>query len=200
MYYQAMTALAAILLASAASAGGLQRPVDAPVYVAPPAPAPLPQPQSPDWTGVYMGYSAGGVVGETSDDPQLSGEGPAIGFHVGVDRDFGDYVLGASVEHTSTDVNLDDVAKLSSLSMLKVRGGLDLGGAMTYVTTGIGRAALDNGNTSGGGFYGGGVEAFVTEGLTIGLEVSRHDYRTFGDEDTIKLGATSTQLKASFRF
>ncbi|MEC9196457.1 MAG: outer membrane beta-barrel protein [Pseudomonadota bacterium] len=195
MLYKAMAA--AILLVSAANAGAETSQTTGSTTTL----------QDQDWTGVYIGISSGSAMSKTTGGfVDLEGDGQINGLQIGVDQDFGSFVLGAAVEHLSTDVELYVApfpsVNVASFSLLKLRGGLDLGRTLPYVTTGISRVEIEDIRTGGGTFIGGGAEFLVTPNFSIGLEMKRHRHQDFNSTTTSdwKMNSTTTQLSAGFRF
>lgn len=196
MLYKAMAA--AILLVSAANAGAETAQTAGATTTL----------QDQDWTGVYIGISSGTAKSETTGGfVDLDGDGQLTGLQIGVDQDFGNFVLGAAIEHLFTDVELYVApfpsVNVASFSMLKLRGGIDLlGRTLPYVTTGISRIEIEDIRTGGGTFIGGGAEFLVTPNFSIGLELKRHRHQDFNSTTTSdwKMDSTTTQLSAGFRF
>lgn len=196
MFYKAVAA--AILMASAASAGN---EVASQIGTSPTNLG------GHDWTGVYIGVSSGTAKSATTGGfVDLDGDGQLTGLQIGVDQDFGNFVAGVAIEHLSTDVELYVApfpsVNVASFSMLKLRGGIDLGRALPYVTTGISRIEIEDIRTESGTFIGAGAEFLVTPNFSIGLEMKRHRHQDFSSTATTdwKMDSTTTQLNAGFRF
>lgn len=196
-------ALAAPLTAVAgfASAGGLSEPVAAPAPT-PVAPAPAPVATGRDWTGAYAGGSLG--FGEL-DVPGVTGdfEGLTFGGHVGYNYDLGSIVLGGEFEvsgandfdNSAADLELDQVARL------KLRAGYDAGNALPYVTAGWAQATVGTAGSDledDGYFYGLGLDYAVTDTVSVGGEVLRHEFDDFDGAGDVT--ADTVALRVSYHF
>lgn len=193
------TALGAVLsgaLAAPALAGGLTDPVvEAPV-AAPVAPVVV----GTDWTGGYVGGQLGyGDVSATG----LDGDGLTYGLRGGYDWDFGNWVLGAGIDHDWTDIELGGGAgDLDSVTRLKLRAGADLGRTLIYATAGGAHARADVGGNSlsdNGWFAGIGADYLLTDQWTVGAEVLSHQFDDF-DNSGVDVDATTASVNVGFRF
>ena len=203
--------------AGAAVAGGFA-PAAAETPVTAPAPAPvvvtLQAAASGDWTGFYLGgqlsYGQLGYELDDVDAGEADFNGAQGGLHAGYMRDFGRIVAGAEVAHDWTDFELDDEdeatfdagADLESVTRAGVRVGYDAGRVLPYVTGGYANASFSEelagtGEDSADGYYfGAGIEYAVTDSLSLGGEVLRHEF----DVDDLDTALTTVGVRASYRF
>ena len=203
----------------AAVAGGFA-PVAAQAPVTAPAPAAVvvtPQAApSGDWTGFYLGgqlsYGQLGYELEDGDAGEAGFNGAQGGLHAGYMHDFGRIVAGAELAHDWTDFAIDNEeeatfdagADLEAVTRAGVRVGYDAGRVLPYVTGGYASASFSEelagtGEDSADGYYfGGGVEYAVTDSLSLGGEVLRHEFDL--DVEDLDTGLTTVGVRASYRF
>jgi opacity protein-like surface antigen len=181
-------------------AGGLAEPAPEPAYVPTPAPAPV----SADWTGFY----AGGQLEYGATDAEAPGldeedNGALYGAFAGYRYDFGNYVLGAELDLNAADIDITGVGTLDRVYRLGVEAGYDAGPALLYATAGAAYASIDavGGGTleDDGYFYGVGMDYAVTENVTVGAELLRHEFDDF-DGSGVDAGATTFGINAALRF
>lgn len=197
MYKFTISAAVAALLAGPALAGGLGEPAPTPVV---PAPAPAPMAPSADWSGFYLGASAGQADIEISDDDgDYDEDGTFYGLHAGYNYDMGSLVLGGEVEYVSStfEDTATSVGDVEATSLrLKGRVGYDLGSFLPYVTAGV--ATIDSDDVGydneNGYVYGLGADFAVTPSILVGAEFLRNEF------DDIGLEGSSMGLRASFKF
>ncbi|GAA5068924.1 outer membrane beta-barrel protein [Roseibacterium beibuensis] len=188
------------LVALPALAGGLAEPAPEPAYVPTPAPAPV----SADWTGFYAGgqleYGMADAEGAGLDEEE---NGMLGGVFAGYRYDFGSYVLGAELDVNAADIDIDNVGTLESVYRLGVEAGYDAGPALIYATAGAAYASIDalGGGTleDDGYYYGVGMDYAVTDTVTVGAELLRHEFEDF-DGTGIDAGATTFGINAALRF
>lgn len=190
-----------IALASVAAmpalAGGLSAPAEEPAPVVMPV---TPVVSGSDWTGGYVGGQLGyGDISATG----LDGDGILGGVHAGYDWDFGNWVVGAGIDHDIADIDLGNGAgSLDSVTRLKLRAGADLGQTLLYGTAGAAHARADVGGSNlsdDGWFVGIGADYRLTDSWTVGGEVLTHQFDNF-DGSGVDIDATTATLRASFRF
>ena len=190
----ASTAIAAVLFAGAAHAGGIVAPVvdAAPVAVVAPVVAPV-----SDWSGFYAGLQYGQGDAEASfEGDSVSEDFDAYGLFGGYNRDFGKFVLGGELDYNRVDF---DNGGDADLARLRGRAGYDLGRFMPYVT--LGAAYLDGDDFSETGLtYGIGADFKVTERFLVGAEYTRQDFSDVDGQDGLDLDADMVQLRATMRF
>jgi opacity protein-like surface antigen len=184
------------LTAMPALAGGMAEPGPAPAVVAA-APAPMP---GMDWSGPYGGlqleYGDVGVSG--ADD----GDGMLGGIFAGYRYDFGDFVVGAEVDHNAADIDLPGTGTLDRISRLGVEAGFDAGRALFYGTAGGAIANVDTTTddlNDNGYFYGIGMDYAVTDQIIVGAELLQHEFDDF-DGSGSDVDATTFGINAAFRF
>lgn len=186
--------LAAMTLGTAAFAGSINQPAEAPVVSAPP-PAPVYDAQS--WTGFYIGLQLG--YGDV-DGGGLSGDNEIFGFHSGYDHDFGDFVLGGEVDFDQTSIDLNGgAATIDTVGRLKFKGGYDLGNTLIYATAGYAFADTSVGDESAP-FYGIGATYRMNNGYSIGAELLEHKFDDVGGAPGLDLDATTLTIRGSLRF
>ena len=195
--------IAAPLSATAgfATAGGLAEPVVA----AAPAPVPAPvvvAPTGRDWTGFYAGGSLGyGSVDVDGIDGDFNGM--TYGGHAGYNYDFGSYVVGAELDGALTNDFENDGAglELDQVLRAKLRAGYDAGIFLPYVAAGWAQATV---GTAGddlkddGYFYGFGVDYAVSDAITVGGELLRHEFEDF--DGVADVTADTAALRVSYNF
>ncbi len=195
-----LVALPLTAIAGYASAGGLAEPVVAPT----PAPVPVaaPVPTGRDWTGFYAGGSLG--YGQL-DVPDTTGdfEGVTFGGHAGYNYDLGNIVIGGELEFTGTnDFTLDGGdLELDQVLRAKVRAGYDAGVYLPYLTAGYAEATVgsDGGDLEGDGyFYGVGLDYALSDTITVGGEVLRHEFEDFDGAGDVT--ADTFGLRVSYNF
>lgn len=186
--------LAATTFASAALAGSVGQPAEAPVVSAPP---PAQAYDSQSWTGFYVGLQLG--YGEI-DGGGLSGDNEIFGFHSGYDHDFGDFVLGGEVDFDQTSISLNGgAATADTVGRLKVKGGYDLGNTLVYGTVGYAFADTSVGDESAP-FFGIGATYRMNNGYSIGAELLEHRFDDVGGVPGLDLDATTLTIRGSLRF
>jgi len=198
----ALVPAVALGLASPALAGGLDEPVVvAPVPQIVPAPAPVSY--GGDWTGAYAGASLGYADLEGSSTFGDEFNGGSLGVHAGYNYDLGSYVLGGEIEYSGFDVRDDTTGQdLDGVLRAKVRAGYDAGAFMPYVTLGAAQAYTSGalGDLDSTGYlYGVGADYRVTDSITVGGEILRHEFDDFADTG-IDLDANTASLRVSFNF
>lgn len=188
-----LSAAAASLIAGSAIAGGYTAPVvEAPV-IAPVAPVAV-----SDWTGFYAGVQYGTLKYSEDDFGDIYTEDGerSYGIHAGYLHDFGQFVLGAELDHNRLEWGTGWDNWDPNMTRLRARAGYDLGRVLPYLTAGVAQFSED-GFSDTGLTYGIGVDFKATERFSVGLEYSRSsfewdEYATF-DLDML-------QLRASYRF
>jgi outer membrane immunogenic protein len=195
------TLFAAALLGLAASPGLAGGPVfvpEDPVIVPPVADLP------PDWTGPYVGAQLGwgwaSIV--ESGDPDIDGDGPVGGVHLGYNQDFGTFVLGAELQYNAANIefeNDDPADTITSLAHLKLRGGYDTGATLFYGAVGVAEAESDGGDSGSGSLYGLGIEHRFSERLSGGAEYLVHQFDDFYSGG-IDLEVQTLQARLSLHF
>lgn len=218
-------ALALVLAAAPAFAGGLDQPIVQPA----PAPVftPAPVAQIGAWTGFYaggqLGYgSVSGEYGDDEDDLFTDDiDGLIGGLHAGYMQQFGSFVLGGEIDHdwfnefdgTTVagtglagddlfDNNLEDApVSVDAVTRLKLKAGYDAGLFLPYLTAGVARAhttGLPEDNYDGG-FLGLGVDYRVTDSIRVGGELLQHRFNDV-EIDDLNLDATTATARVSFQF
>ena len=191
---------AALALCAAPVFAGNVTPVTDDV-VAPPPPAPAPVYNTPNWTGLYGGVQ----LGYANVDSNLSGGDESIigGLFVGYDYDFGNFVLGSSIDYDFTDANVSSAPNpqidLENIFRAKLRAGYKLGNGLIYGTGGYAKAFTDNLGDDDGYFIGAGYETMVTDNFSLGGELLYHEFDNFNGTNA-DVEPTTVQLRGTFRF
>lgn len=186
-------AIASLIAAGAANAGGYTAPV---VDAAPVEVAPVVMDAS-DWTGFYAGLQYGQGNAELSDDLGDT-DFDAYGVHAGYDRDFGKYVLGGELDYNKLD--LDEDQGDADLTRLRARAGYDMGRFMPYVTLGAAHISGDDDLSETAVTYGIGADFKVTEQIVVGGEYTKQDFDDVDNIDGLDLDTDMLQVRASYRF
>ena len=160
---------------------------------------------SVDWSGLYLGVSAGyGWLNDTdySFTPPLrsSGEDVVYGGHVGYLHQFGAFVLGAEGEFTQLDINFEGFPIDAEKSFaLKARGGFAFDRFLLTGHAGATYATTNIGLEDWGWVVGAGVDYAITENIVAGVS---YDHMWFEQFDNTLIDADVDILKArlSFKF
>lgn len=148
-----------------------------------------------DWTGGYVGLSAG-IANLDADG--TTADGPVYGLSAGYDLDLGDWVVGAGLDYERNDVTIG-TDTLENTTRLKLRAGRDLGQGLIYATAGAARMETADLGDDNGYFAGVGYEHMITDQISVGGEVLYHlaeDFAGTGDD----LENTTVNAKVNFRF
>ncbi len=201
--YAAASAVALAAVAAPAMAGGLNQPVIEPAPVAA-APAPVVVAPGRDWTGFYAGAQLGYGWGDVDTDNGVEYgdvEGALGGLHVGFDRDFGQFVLGAEASYNAADLSTEGF-DLDQMTRIGLRAGFDAGNALVFLTGGYANARIDvagERNTEDGWFAGIGVDYMLTDNWSLGGQVLTHQFDNVGTIGA-DVQATTLEARASYRF
>ncbi len=150
-----------------------------------------------DWTGFSVGLELGYA-------PDANGASGAIyGAKVAWDYDFGDFLVGAILQHTRTDLDIDPGFEIY-YSRYGARGGIASGLNMYYAS--VGYAVVDthargniNPGKGSGYFVGLGYERFVRDAVTLGAEISYSEFSDFSREYG-DLDLTTLSFSLNYRF
>lgn len=153
-----------------------------------------------DWSGFYVGASAGYGWGDVTVDPldipngDSTAHGWLIGAQLGANAQFDSFVLGVEGDvEWSNITNDDDIAAgpwwgevdVGWLASLRGRAGIAYDTVLFYATAGVAGAGVDytdnqNGLTGSGTHLGwtvgAGIEAAVTETVSVKLEYAYYDF------------------------
>lgn len=173
---------------------------DMPVAQAP-VEAMVPEQASFDWSGFYIGAFGGYGWGETDDGfDSVDIEGALAGGTVGYNHQMGQFVVGLEADGAWSGIEGDDAAfdtSIDWLSTVRGRVGFALDNFLIYGTGGaaIGEVSYDDGivddsDTRVGWTAGGGVEAAVTDNISIKGE---YLYVDLGEEE---IGGTDVDINA----
>ena len=193
--------LAIALTATLASASAMA--ADAVVYDPAPPAAPIVAPGF-DWTGPYIGVQAGYGFGEIDNLPgSVDADGFLGGVHAGYNFDLGGFVIGAEIDYDFANIEADGgFGEIDGIARGKLKGGVDLGRVLPYITGGIAHATADTvlGDFSDTGWaVGGGVDFAATDNIVLGAEYLYHDFSDF-DDTGLDVNVHTIKAKASFRF
>jgi hypothetical protein len=192
-------------LAAFATAWGVALPALAGGLAEPPAEAPVAVPApvigtGTDWTGGWVGGHLGYGGGEAG---AADGSAAVYGLGGGYDHDFGQWVVGAALEWSQTDLDLGSAGDtLDDIARLKFRVGADLGRTFVYATAGPASANATVGGLSDSdtGWFGGvGADWLVNDRWTVGGEILTNRFDDFAGSGT-DLEATTATLNIGFRF
>ena len=189
-------AIASLIAAGAANAGGYTAPVveSAPVEV-----APVVSMDASDWSGFYAGLQYGqGEATASFEGAEEDTDFDAYGVHGGYNYDFGKYVLGGELDYNKID--LDDDQGEADLTRLRARAGYDLGRFLPYVTLGAAHISGDDDLSETDVTYGIGADYKVTEMFTVGAEYTKQDFDDVDDVDGLDLDTDMVQVRASYHF
>lgn len=197
--------LTSCLFAQAGFAGGLSDPI-----IPDPVIALIVNPL--DW---YIGLQAGVADGDVAADEgngeidTLTLSGPIYGVHAGVQRRFGSVTAGIEIDYNASSVEFEDDgvisdAEMETLAHLKLRAGTDVGPAFVYGTAGLAYASLavaapaDEASDTAP-FFGFGVDAMITQNVSVGGEVLLHRFEDF-DGTGADMDFTTAMLRVSYHF
>lgn len=189
------TSAALAMSATGVFAGGIEAPVVQPTPMVPVVAVPM---ASNDWTGFYVGGSAGMITANIDDGADLDGNNYNI--HAGYMSDLGSVVVGGEIEYGKID--LDDLAGSDNADILRLKGrvGYDAGAFLPYVTAGAASLTLNADDfTSTGYFYGIGAEYALNDNFRVGAEVLQHEFDDFDDQG-FDLSAQTVALRVSYSF
>jgi outer membrane immunogenic protein len=201
-----------------------------PVATAMPVKAPHYGPAAFDWSGIYIGGEAGWQGSRIRlDDPTVASslvytphhDSPALGAHVGAQRQFGQFVLGVEgafvtgfdqATFTATGVPIftpggvsNAHAKEKDIWSAGGRAGWAMGTWMPYITAGYANGSSEfDATDSGGGvsmsastkesgaYIGGGVDWALTNNWIFGVEYRHYDFGKKSVPTLASNGAAST--------
>jgi opacity protein-like surface antigen len=191
---------AAILFASTAAT--VAHAADAVVYNPAPPAAPVTYQPEFRWTGPYIGGQLG--YGWADTNVGVEGSGALGGVHAGYNYDLGGFVVGAEADYDFADIELDgDAGEVDGIARAKLRGGVNLGRVLPYLTGGAAHATADiegEGDVSGFGYVlGGGADFALTDQVIVGGEYLYHDFSDI-DDTGIDVEAHTVRAKASYKF
>ncbi|NKX46168.1 outer membrane protein [Roseicyclus persicicus] len=191
-----------------AVACGLASPGLAGGYEAAPQPAPTasvaPVPAGTDWTGPYLGLQierGDATIQPGPPDPNF--DGMFTGIFGGYRHDFGSIVVGAELDFVAGELTSGSPGGVDDVLRFGLEAGVDAGQALVYATAGWARVGLTDpaGSTDNNGhFYGIGVDFAVTDRMTVGLEVLRHEFDEAGNPPPVTVEMTTIGLNAAIRF
>ncbi|WP_304619498.1 outer membrane protein [Paracoccus sediminilitoris] len=189
-------AIASLIAAGAANAGGYTAPV---VEAAPVEVAPVVTMDASDWSGFYAGLQYGqGEATASLDGEETDTDFDAYGVHGGYNHDFGKYVLGGELDYNKVD--LDNDGGDADLTRLRARAGYDLGRFLPYVTLGAAHISGDGDLSETDVTYGIGADYKVTEMFTVGAEYTKQDFSDVDNVDGLDLDTDMVQVRASYHF
>jgi opacity protein-like surface antigen len=193
---RSLLASAAILAAAPALAGGVAPlPAQQPVEIVPVA-------ATSDWTGAYAGLQV-----DLFDGTAVLGgdfEGNAFGLFGGYRHDFGTLVIGGEIDYMVGELDFAlGGLDVDSLVRLGLEVGYDAGPALIYATVGLAQLEVSQGGASGDGdglFYGLGIDYMVSDRVTLGAEILRHEFDDFNNLPGNNLEATTFGINVAYRF
>lgn len=175
------------------------------IYYPESAPSAPPMKHYSDWsgfyTGIHLGWGTHTVEGGGFAD---SGNGVVLGAHAGYDHAYGHFLIGAGVDVSAAEMELDlGSGWLDNTARARVRGGVvrnkwlfySTGGAAYADATIVGTAAAED----WGWFAGGGVEYKLDDRKSFGLEALYHKWDDF-DGSGVDLDATTIEGRLNWRW
>ena len=184
-----------------------------------PAPAPAPAPLVYDWTGFYVGVHAGGDIGGEYEadittpgnvDDKFDSDGFLGGGQIGFNYQMNQFVIGAEADFSFTGIDGDGTIDIPGLgdtavdaetdwiSTIRARLGYAFDNFLVYGTGGIafanvevseGLTGSDDDNTHIGYALGAGIEAGLTQNVSLRAE---YLYLDFEEEDISLAGGAVT--------
>ncbi len=156
-----------------------------------------------DWTGAYAGLQYDILDGDAVIGGALDGD--AFGLFGGYRHDFGTFVLGGEIDYMVGDLSptVGPGLDVDGLLRLGVEAGYDAGPALIYGTLGYARADISAGGANidfDGTFYGIGIDYAVSERVTIGAELLRHQFDDINGIAGNDLDMTSFGINVAYRF
>jgi outer membrane immunogenic protein len=186
-------AVALMVAAGAAQAGGPVVVADDPAVVAPAAPTGY------DWTGFYVGLSA--ISGTFSDDGGATSDGTSgYGLQAGYLRDLGTWVIGGELAYAKGDYDAFPLNDWTS-TRLKLIGGYGAGRVMPYGFVGLSNYDV-NGATQFSDtvtIYGIGTKFAVSPKIAVGLEYLVENKTNF-DNAGFDMENSELSLRLDYRF
>ena len=186
-------AVALMVCAGAAQAGGPVVVAEEPVIAAAPAPSDY------DWTGFYVGLSA--ISGTFSDDGGLTSDGTdGFGLQAGYLRDFGRFVVGGELAYVSGDYDAFPDNDWTS-TRLKLIGGLGAGRVLPYGFVGLSNYDINGVSQFSDTItiYGLGAKLAVTPKIAVGLEYLVEDKSNFANTG-FDMESSEITLRVDYRF
>lgn len=152
-----------------------------------------------DWTGWYAGAQYDFLDGDAAIGGALDGD--VVGVFAGYRQDFGDFVLGGEIDYSVGDFGIAGVTlDVDSLLRVGIELGYDVGPALIYATVGYARLDLSAVGVTADGdgvYYGLGVDFMVSDSVSLGIELLRHDFDNFNGNS---YDITSVGLNIAYRF
>lgn len=148
------------------------------------------------WDGAYFGGQLG--TGNLTD----GGSGGTGGLFVGIQRDRGDWVIGAQADAVAADLAAPSGDRLDRIVRLQAKAGLDRGRVLVYGTAGLayGWGETAAGDAEAGGWTAGlGADYRLNQRTALGGRAVYQDLGRF-DGGGGDLRATTLEAVVSFRF
>lgn len=190
--------LLSLTLAAPAIAGGVADPLQPPVTVTPEV--------QEFWSGYYAGANA--IYGQGSPTGFGDIDGAHFGIVAGYRQDLGNIVVGFEFEFTNGNISDPGAPQryLTQMYDIGVEIGYDAGAFLPYATFGMAGARFDEpvilpnfDATSGGVFYGIGVDYAVTDTVIVGAEIVQRQFNDFPLPNT-DLQLNTFSLTAAYQF
>ena len=190
-----LVSVAAICVATAATAGTIAPPVSDPVL----APAPV----MPGWAGFYAGATLGWATGQATYPalPPLAIDSFSYGGFAGYNHilDNG-FMVGGEVAVTILNLNDRFGGFVNTVFDAKLRAGVVAGRALVYASGGFSMSSDDVGNTGRGWNIGAGVDYLVTENLFFGAEYVYRDITDTATPANWRDRFHTVQVRAGIKF
>lgn len=182
----------AILAASALAAPAVAGSWTEPTVETPPAPPPVAA--AYDWTGAYVGATAG-FANVTAGG--FSESGAVYGGFVGYNQQMGGMVLGGELELTASNIEIMGMG-IDRAARLKGRLGFARDNMLVYAVGGVAHASVD-GLSDWGYFGGAGVEFGLGNNWVGGIEATHNRFNDF-DGSGVNARANVATARVAYRF
>ena len=155
-----------------------------------------------DWTGWYAGAQYDYLDGNAAIGGDFDGD--VFGVFYGYRFDFGDVVVGGELDYSIGDLTRAGITTdIDGLLRIGVEVGYDLGAALIYATVGYTHMDLSIGGASAhdhGIYYGVGADYMISDTVSLGIEILRHDFNDFTGFPGNDIDITTVGLNLAYRF
>ncbi|MEM1374080.1 MAG: outer membrane beta-barrel protein [Pseudomonadota bacterium] len=152
-----------------------------------------------DFEGPYIGLQFG--TADVDSTVGAEGDDTILGIHAGMTFAAGQYIYGGEIDYDQFDLSLSaDAGDVDSVTRLKARGGVDLGGTLLYGTTGVAFVSTSDLGDETGYFLGLGAEFALPAPGRVGVEYLYHEFNDWDALDTLEVDASTLSLRYSYNF